>query len=151
VVEPTVEPSDPAPPVLVDSSVLLDVLTDDPTWSAWSAANLASLADQVPLVINPVVYAEVSVRFERVEDVEHALSERWLRKEALPWEAAFLAAKAFVRYRRAGGAARSPLPDFFIGAHAAIRGYRLLTRDPRRHRRAFPRLVLVTPPEPRRR
>lgn len=132
-------------PVLVDSSVLLDVLSDDPKWSAWSSAALARLGDESPLVINQVVYAEVSVRFERLEELELALSQRWLRKETLPWEAAFLAAKAFVRYRRAGGSARSPLPDFFIGAHAAIRGYRLLTRDPRRHRTTFPKLALITP------
>jgi predicted nucleic acid-binding protein len=131
---------------LVDSSVLLDVLSEDPTWCAWSEAALERVADESPLVINPVVYAEVSVRFELVEELELALSQRWLRKEDLPWDAAFLAARVFVRYRRAGGPTRSPLPDFFIGAHAAIRGYRLLTRDARRQRIAFPKLELITPP-----
>jgi predicted nucleic acid-binding protein len=139
----------PESPVLVDSSVLLDVLTDDPEWSAWSAEALADLADRVPLVINPIVYAEISVRFEQIEELDHALAERWLHREAMPWEAAFLAAKAYVSYRRSnrrsGGSARSPLPDFFIGAHAAVRGFRLLTRDVRRQRSSFPKLELITP------
>jgi predicted nucleic acid-binding protein len=130
--------------VLVDSSVLLDVMTDDPRFGCWSADALAQAADTSELVINPVVYAEVSVRFERIEDLEQALPPV-LRREPVPWEAAFLAAKAHVAYRRRGGERLAPLPDFFIGAHAAVAGYRLVTRDPRRVRAAFPRLELIAP------
>lgn len=130
--------------VLIDSSVLFDVLGDDPRFGAASAEALARAADEAELVINPVVYAEVSVGFDRVEDLEAALPTL-LRREPIPWDAAFLAAKAFVEYRRRGGARTAPLPDFFIGAHAAVAGYRLLTRDPRRVRTAFPRVAIVEP------
>jgi predicted nucleic acid-binding protein len=116
-------------PVLVDSNVLLDVVTDDPEWSAWSAETLALVADEEVLVINPLVYAEVSVHFETVEALEAALPTDLYRREPLPYAAGFLAGKAFLRYRRSGGARRSPLPDFYVGAHAAVEGYRLLTRD----------------------
>jgi predicted nucleic acid-binding protein len=130
---------------LVDSNVLLDVLTDDPEWGARSSDALAAAADTGPLVIDPLVYAEVSVRFSRIEDLEAALPGEFFRREALPWEAAFLAGKCFVRYRRAGGVRRSPLPDFYIGAHAAIRGWSLLTRDPTRFRAYFPGVSINTP------
>ena len=96
-------------------------------------------------MINPIVYAEVSVGFDRIEDLEDALPGEYFVREPLPWDAAFLAAKAFLKYRRRVGARRSSLPDFYIGAHAAIAGYTLLTRDPRRYRRYFPRLRLVAP------
>lgn len=132
-------------PVVVDSSVLLDVITDDPTWGEWSAHALRRLADEAVLVINPLIYAEVSVRFETVEALEEALPTDLYRREALPWEAAFLAAKAFLAYRRRGGARRAPLPDFYIGAHAAVRHYRLLTRDPSRCRQCFPTVELIAP------
>ena len=131
--------------VLVDSNILLDVLTDDPRWSERSAAVLARLADAHELVLNPIVYAEVSVGFDRVEDVEAALPVGTFRREALPWDAAFLAGKCFLRYRRAGGARRAPLPDFYIGAHAAVRGIPLLTRDATRYRSYFPKLELIVP------
>ena len=131
--------------VLVDSNVLLDVVTEDPRWLAWSSAALASASASAFLVINPIVFAEVSVAFDRIEDVDEALSAPDFRREPLPYEAAFLAGKAFVRYRRRGGARTSPLPDFIIGAHAATAGYRLLTRDPRRYRSQFPTLVLISP------
>jgi len=132
-------------PVLVDSCVLLDVLLDDPGWGAWSAAALERLADETMLVIDPVVYSEVSVGFERIEDVEAALPAEWFARLPVPWEAAFLAGKCFVRYRRAGGARNAPLPDFFIGAHAAVRGFRLLTRDTRRYATYFPTVELIAP------
>lgn len=132
-------------PVLVDSNVILDVLTEDPTWCDWSADALAACADTAVLVIDPLVYAEVSVRFERIEELEEALPTEFFRREALPWEAAFLAGKSFLAYRRNGGARRAPLPDFYIGAHAAVRGYRLLTRDARRYRTYFPRLEVLAP------
>lgn len=132
-------------PVLVDSSVLLDVVTDDPEWSDWSSGRLEECADESVLVINPIVYAEVSIGFERIEEVEELIAPEFFRREGLPWEAAFLAGKCFLAYRRRGGERRSPLPDFYIGAHAAVRGYRLLTRDARRYRTYFPRLELMAP------
>jgi len=131
--------------VLVDSNVLLDVLTGDPAWGDWSEGALAKCANSAMLVINPIVYAEVSVGFERIEELEAALPPELLRREPLPWEAGFLAGKCFVAYRRRGGAGRTPLPDFYIGAHAAVCGYRLLTRDARRYRTYFPSLPLIAP------
>lgn len=131
--------------VLVDSNVLLDVLTDDQVWGPWSVAALADAADHSRVVINPIVYSEVSVGFSRIEDLESALSSDVLEREAIPYEAAFLAGKAFVTYRKSGGLKTSPLPDFLIGAHAAVAGYRLLTRDARRFRSCFPRLDLICP------
>jgi predicted nucleic acid-binding protein len=131
--------------LLVDSNVILDVVTADAAWFDWSATHLARLADQHVFVINPIIYAEVSIGFDRIEDLDAALPLDFFRREALPWEAAFLAGKCFVRYRRAGGAKRSPLPDFFVGAHATVRGMPLLTRDAARYRSYFPRLTLVAP------
>ena len=131
----------PVPGVLVDSNVLLDLFTDDPVWSA---GRLADAFDDGPVVINPIVYAEVSVAFDRVETLESALPEQ-LGREALPWEAAFLAGKCFVDYRRRGGPRRSPLPDFYIGAHAAVTGRALLTRDAHRYRTLLPTLALISP------
>ena len=131
--------------VLVDSNVLLDILIPDAKWEAWSSAALADVAESALLAIDPIVYAEVSVGFDRIEELEAALPEE-LRREELPWEAAFLAGKAFLAYRRRGGRKTAPLPDFYIGAHAAVRGYTLLTRDARRYRTYFPRLALIAPP-----
>ncbi|MEO3937242.1 type II toxin-antitoxin system VapC family toxin [Dermatophilaceae bacterium Soc4.6] len=133
---------------LVDSNVLLDVLTQDRVWGGWSSTALARAADAGSLVINPVVYAEVSTRFERIEDLERSLPASDFRRDAIPWEAAFLAAKAFAAYRRRGGIRTSTLPDFFIGAHAAVAGHTLLTRDVARYRTSYPALVLVSPPAP---
>lgn len=132
-------------PVLVDSNVLLDIVTDDPSWGDWSASTLAAVADGEILVINALIYAEVSIGFDAVEALEAALPTDLYRREALPYEAAFLAGKVFVQYRRAGGTRRSPLPDFYIGAHAAVTDYRLLTRDASRYRSYFPRLRLISP------
>lgn len=129
----------------MDSNVLLDVATEDPAWLEWSATRLEELAEEKVLVINPLIYAEVSVGFDRVEELDEALSPDWFRRESLPWPAAFLAGKAFLDYRRAGGAKEAPLPDFYIGAHAAIRGYSLLTRDAGRYRAYFPRLTVIGP------
>lgn len=131
--------------VLVDSNVLLDVLTDDPHWYAWSAAQLDANAAQGVLCINPVIYAEVSVGFERIEDLDAALTPDAFMRLPLPWEAGFLAGKVFLSYRRAKGTRRSPLPDFYIGAHAAIEGMTLLTRDARRYRSYYPKLELICP------
>ena len=131
--------------VLVDSNVLFDILTEASEWYAWSAAALAEAAEHSALFINPVVYAEVSVRFTRIEELDAALPTEVFRREPLPWEAGFLAGKCFVEYRRRGGARRSPLPDFYVGAHAAVRGARLLTRDASRYRGYFPKLEIIAP------
>ena len=131
--------------ILVDSNVILDVATNDPRWGHWSSQALAQAADESVLVINPIVFAEVSVGFDRVEDLEDALPPELYRRDPLPCEAAFLAGKCFLAYRRRGGRRAPPLPDFYIGAHAAIGGHRLLTRDARRYRTYFPRLLLIAP------
>jgi predicted nucleic acid-binding protein len=133
------------PTVLVDSNVLLDLMTGDARWSSWSGAALQSASDRARVVINPIIYAEVSMGFSRIEDLEEALPREMIEREALPFEAAFLAGKCFLAYRRRGGAKLSPLPDFFIGSHAAVAGYRLLTRDARRYRTYFPALALIAP------
>ena len=132
-------------PVLVDSNVLLDVLVPDPVWESWSAAALEEAAEERILVINPLIYAEVSVGFSRIEDLDAALPLELFRRDPLPWEAGFLAGKSFLDYRRRGGERRSPLPDFYIGAHAAVAGMTLLTRDAARYRTYFPRLDLNAP------
>jgi predicted nucleic acid-binding protein len=131
--------------VLVDSNVLLDVLTEDTRWYQWSAEALEEQAEHALLAINPIIYAEVSIRFTRIEELEEALPHAFFRRDTLPWEAAFLAGKCFVRYRRDGGMRRSPLPDFYIGAHAAVKGWTLLSRDAARYRSYFPRLRLISP------
>jgi predicted nucleic acid-binding protein len=128
--------------ILVDSNVLLDILGERSDWTDWSEAALNAAADTAPLVINPVVYAEISVRFSRIEDLDEALASSSFEREPIPYAAAFLAGKTFLEYRRRGGARASPLPDFFIGAHAAVAGYRILTRDIARYRTYFPRVVL---------
>ena len=130
---------------MVDSSVLLDVLTDDVVWGAWSRQALARASDEGRLVINPIVYAEVSIGFGHIEDLDDAVPASDFERESLPYEAGFLAGKAFVEYRRRGGERRSPLPDFYIGAHAAVRRYRLLTRDVNRYRTSFPSLEILAP------
>lgn len=131
--------------VLVDSNVLLDLLTEDPVWYLWSSTALAAAADDSSLAINPLVYAEVSVGFERIEELDDALPPDTFLRLPLPWAAAFLAGKCFLTYRRAGGERRSPLPDFYIGAHAALEGMPLLTRDPARYRTYLPGLTLIAP------
>ena len=130
--------------VLVDSNVLIDVLGQDPTWEPWSADALRHASDEAPLVINPIVYGEISVHYSTRESLDAALDQRLVR-EVVPYAAAFLAGKCHVAYRRRGGLRRSPLPDFYIGAHAAVAGYRLLTRDASRYRTYFPRLELIAP------
>lgn len=131
--------------VLVDSNVLLDVLTEDPVWYAWSSTALAAAADARRLAVNPLVCAEVSVGFERIEELDEALPPETFLRLPLPWPAAFLAGKCFLAYGRAGGQRRSPLPDFYIGAHAAVERMPLLTRDPTRFRTYLPRLALIAP------
>lgn len=136
--------SEPAT-TLVDANVLLDILTEDPNWLEWSSDALASSADAGQLAINPLIYAEVSVRFTEIEQLEQALPKTIFTRQSLPWPAAFLAGKSFLRYRKRGGTRRSPLPDFFIGAHAAVSGMSLLTRDAARYRDYFPSVQLISP------
>jgi predicted nucleic acid-binding protein len=131
--------------ILVDSNVLLDLMTEDPQWFQWSAHALADAAEAHRLVINPIIYAEVSIRYSQIEHLDAALPRTIIDREPIPYEAAFLAGKAFRIYRQRGGAKRSTLPDFFIGAHASIAGYSLLTRDAARYRTYFPRLPLLAP------
>jgi predicted nucleic acid-binding protein len=130
---------------LVDSNVLLDVITKDPRWFEWSSDAIEEAADTSRLVINPIVYAEVSIRYSSIEEFEAVLSGTWLEREAIPFEAAFLAGKCFLNYRKRGGSKTSTLPDFLIGAHAAVSGYSLITRDAPRYRTYFPKLVLISP------
>lgn len=131
--------------ILVDSNVLLDVLTDDPLWLEWSAGQIERLAEDHTLAINPIIYAEISVGFERIEDLEETVPADFFARLPLPWEAAFAAGKCFLEYRKRRGSRRSPLPDFYIGAHAAVSRLQLLTRDAARYRSYFPGLPLIAP------
>jgi len=130
---------------LVDSCVLIDVLADDPHWAEWSLTQLDSLGQQGPLVINPLIVAELSPRFERASDLDAALMLLPLRRDALPWDAAFMAGQAFKLYRQTKGVQHSPMPDFYIGAHALLGGMRLLTRDATRFKTYFPKLEIISP------
>ncbi len=130
---------------LVDTNVIVDVLTRDAAWSVWSSEALRRAAMEGPLGINPIIYAELALGFERVEALERALpSPDWVRLP-LPWAAGFLAGRCFGEYRRRGGQRTAPLPDFYIGAHAAVDGLTLLTRDVARFKTYFPRLDVVCP------
>jgi predicted nucleic acid-binding protein len=131
--------------ILVDTNVWLDVINGDPAWYEWSAGQLDRVAGSGSAAINVVIFAELSVRYDRIEDFENAIRAFGIARLQLPFEAGFLAAKAFQRYRGRGGARRSTLPDFFIGAHAAVSGLALLTRDARRYREYFPRVRLIAP------
>jgi predicted nucleic acid-binding protein len=130
---------------LVDSNVILDLVTDDPAWFEWSSESLSRAADESTLAVNPIIFAEVSIGFSTLEEIEDLLPARDFRRLELPYEAAFLAGKAFLAYRKRGGGRTAPLPDFYIGAHAAIAGMRLLTRDPRRYRTYFPTIDILAP------
>lgn len=132
--------------VLVDSNILLDIMTESPDWYAWSAMSLAHAATVGRVIINPIVFGEISVNFDTLEELEDVLADIPLERDPLPYEAAFLAAKVHLDYRRRGGPRQSMLPDFLIGAHAAIAGYSLLTRDIGRYRTYYPRLRLIAPP-----
>jgi predicted nucleic acid-binding protein len=133
------------PVTLVDSNVLLDVLTDDRTWATWSGEALARALDEGRVVIDPIVYAEVSVGLARIEDLDDVLPASQFIRDPLPYPAGFVAGKAFVAYRRRGGTRPTPLPDFYIGAHAAVSGYRLLTRDAPRYRTYFAGVDILAP------
>jgi predicted nucleic acid-binding protein len=129
--------------VLVDTNILLDIYTQDPVWEERSAAAIASVAEVAALVINPIIYAELSVGIEKIEELDQFLGTDF-RRDPLPWEAAFIAGKAFLAYRRRGGLT-APLPDFYIGAHAAVHGMEILTRDPKRYTSYFPTVKIITP------
>ena len=131
--------------VLVDSSVLLDVITRDTRWAAWSEEKLAWHAERDLLAINPIIYAELSAYFASIEELDDALSPTEFLRLPLPYEAGFLAAKCFLQYRRRGGRRSAPLPDFYIGAHAATESLALLTRDGSRYRTYFPTVQLIAP------
>ncbi|MGO8846318.1 MAG: type II toxin-antitoxin system VapC family toxin [Methylocella sp.] len=130
---------------LVDTNVILDLVTNDPDWSGWSIAQLEEAALKGPLCINDVVYAELSVRYARIEDLEAMLDDAAIEVARTPRDALFLAGKVFVEYRKSGGARTGVLPDFFIGAHAAVSGLPLLTRDGGRYRTYFPSMALIAP------
>ncbi len=131
--------------VLVDSNVILDLTTADPDWYDWSTNALTRCADEAYLAINPIIYAEVSVGFDRIEDLEETLIPDFFRRLPLPYEAGFLAGKCYTMYRKRGGVKRSPLPDFYIGAHAAVSGLTLLTRDAGRYQSYFPTIDVIAP------
>ena len=132
--------------ILVDTNVLLDLVTDDPDWLEWSLARLEEAALAGPVLINDVVYAEISIRYERIEHLDTMLADAMIEIAPTPRPALFLAGKALQHYRAAGGVRTGVLPDFFIGAHAAVEGWPLLTRDARRYRTYFPKLTLIAPP-----
>ncbi len=131
--------------ILVDSSVLLDILTGDVNWYEWSMQRLVEFDLQEELLINEMIWAECSGGFSRIEQYRAVIAHLNLRHESIPEEALFLATKAFINYRRSGGTKIRPLPDFFIGAHAAVKGYRLLTRDPDRVHSYFPHTAIISP------
>jgi predicted nucleic acid-binding protein len=133
--------------VLVDSNILLDIATNDPIWGAWSADALAECTEHASLLVNPIIYAEVSVGFTTIEALNAALPGSIYQRAPLPWDAGFLAGKSFLAYRKRGGVRNTPLPDFYIGAHAAIENLALLTRDAARYRTYFPKLEILSPPK----
>jgi predicted nucleic acid-binding protein len=130
---------------LVDTNVLLDLVTDDPKWSDWSIAQLETASIEGPLLINDVIYAELSVRYDRIEALEAFLEEAGIEMTPTPKAALFLAGKVLMQYRKAGGSRTGVLPDFFIGAHAAVQRLPLLSRDVGRFRSYFPSLKLIAP------
>jgi predicted nucleic acid-binding protein len=131
--------------LLVDTNVILDVIEDDPDWANWSQTRLDAAALEYTLLINPVIYAELSIAYLRIEELEVMLSAGGFRMDPIPREALFLAGKVFQQYRDRGGTKTGVLPDFFIGAHAAVAGIPLLTRDARRYRSYFPGLEIIHP------
>jgi predicted nucleic acid-binding protein len=131
--------------ILVDSNVILDILTNDPNWFDWSSQQITTYTHQNQLAINPIIYAEIAIGFPTEQELVAALPETLFQRLPLPWEAAFLAGQSFLGYRRRGGVKTSPLPDFYIGAHASVAQLPLLTRDLNRYRTYFPNLTLIAP------
>jgi predicted nucleic acid-binding protein len=130
---------------MIDSNVILDIVTNDQKWFKWSSETVQALASDHALIINSIIYAEVSVGYKRIEEVEALFQSEYFIREQLPWEACFLAGKCFLSYRKQGGTKTSPLPDFFIGSHALVKGYTLVTRDVSRYKTYFPQLKLIVP------
>jgi predicted nucleic acid-binding protein len=130
---------------IVDSVVLIDVFLNDKQWADWSKDAILKSAHDGPLIINPIIYAEVAPSFEREEDLEAALPKSKFNREDLPYKAGFLAGLAHYKYRRSGGTRERTLPDFFVGAHAQVRNHRILTRDGRRYRMHFPSVEIIAP------
>ena len=130
---------------LVDSNVLLDIITEDPVWFGWSSETLQEAADSSRVVVNVIVYAETSARFSRIEEMDEMLRRAGIERADIPFEAAFLAAKAFNAYRKRTGLKASVLSDFFIGAHAVVGGFRLITRDAARMKTYFPQIRITSP------
>jgi predicted nucleic acid-binding protein len=131
--------------ILVDSNIIIDVLTQDPVWQAWSGSALSAAADRDDVAINPIIYAEIAAGFSTINELDRNLGVDAFRRLPLPYEAGFIAGRAFVEYRRRGGVRTSPLPDFYLGAHAAVSGFSLLTRDARRYAGYFPKVQLISP------
>lgn len=131
--------------ILIDSNILLDLASEDSEWYMWSAVAVATAGSSFELAINPIIYAEASIRYATPNEFDAAFPEENFRREPIPYAAAFLAGKAHLEYRNRGGSRNSPLSDFFIGAHAAVSGFKILTRDPRRYRRYFPTVELIAP------
>jgi predicted nucleic acid-binding protein len=131
--------------ILIDTNVLIDVMTFNSTWFEWSRAALNLAVERTRVVLNPIVYAEIGTRFATAEELDSQHFMRFLDREAVPWRAAFLAGQAHLQYRRAGGTRLTTLSDFFIGAHALVAGYRLLTRDSRRFETYFPEVKIIAP------
>ena len=131
--------------LMVDSNVLIDIFNKDSVWFDWSSSTIERYAEQVRFTINPIIYAEISASFKKIEELEDALPESYFTKEPIPWEAAILAAKVFIQYRKNGGKKDSNLPDFLIGAHAAVRGIPLITRDTKHYKTYYPHIELISP------
>ncbi len=131
--------------LLVDTNIILDIIEDDPDWAEWSQSQLEAASLRFELVINPVIYAELSVAYQRIEELEAMLKSAKLGLESMPREALFLAGKVFLKYRQRKGTKTGVLPDFFIGAHATVAGIPLLTRDVSRYSTYFPKLKLIAP------
>ena len=130
---------------MIDSNVILDVVSRNQEWFEWSSNTIQTLSQNDIFVINSIIYSEVSIGYADIKEVEDLFMPSYFVREPLPWEACFLAGKCFLNYRKKGGTKTSPLPDFFIGSHALVRGYVLLTRDSARYRTYFPKLQLIAP------
>jgi predicted nucleic acid-binding protein len=130
---------------LIDTNLIVDIVNDNPTWVEWSESVLSDAVHVGPVYINPIVYAEVSLAYDTIEALNSALGVLGITREPLPFEAGFLAGRAYLAYRRAGGTRSSPIPDFYIGAHAVVAGLTVLTRDPRRIRNYFPTVKIIAP------
>lgn len=130
---------------LLDTNILLDILTDDPVWGAWSKRQFKAAVARGPALINPIIYAELAAHFAKAEELDHFLRPTLFKRLPLPYEAAFRASRAFLAYRAAGGNKASPLPDFYIGAHAEHAGFTLVTRYVARYRTYFPKVKLIVP------